>query len=135
MRVIDTNILREKNKQQKQYEQSMWEKHAFIYIGVVQKVNDKTVDVRLIPSVSFDDYDMKKGFTKVNTTNPIVNCLRTENLLLEIDDIAVVIFTDLDSRQAIEEIRKGKNKNQNFNVENKKFHNLNFGIVINKIII
>lgn len=135
MRITDTNVLRTKNKPQKQYEQSMWEKNAFVQLGIVQEVFEKKVTVKLIPSITYDDYDMKKGFTKVNTVNPIVSCLRVQNMLLNPDDVVVVLFTDLDSREAIENIRNGKNKKENFNAGNKVFHNLNFGIVINKVII
>lgn len=135
MRIIDQRINRERNKTQKQYEQIMWEKLAFVYIGIVQRVYANSVDVKLVPSVSYEDYDMKKGFTKVDVTNPIVNCVLVQGLTLTVNDVVVVIFTDLESRQAIDEIRKGRNKNDNFNTESKKFHNVNFGIVINKIII
>lgn len=135
MRIIDTNVLRNKNKPQKQYEQSMWEKNTFVHLGIVQQVFEKKVMVKLIPSITYDDYDMKKGFAKVNTENPIVSCLLVQELVLNIDDVVVVVFTDLDSRQAIAEIQNGKNKKENFNIGNKAFHNINFGIVINKVII
>jgi hypothetical protein len=135
MRVIDSNINRGRNKTQKQYEQIMWEKNNFTFIGIVKKIETKSVSVKLIPSISYDDYDMKEGFTKVDITNPLVTCLRVEGLTLQVDDVVVVIFTDLDSRQAILDIRRGRNKQDNFITENKSYHNSNFGIVINKIII
>lgn len=135
MRILDTNIARGRNKTQKQHEQTMWEKNQFVYVGIVQQVFTDNVSVKLIPSVSYDDYDMKAGFKKVNIQNSVVTCLRVQDLTLVEDDVVVVIFTDLDSRQAISEIKRGRNKTENFNTENKTFHNLNFGIVINKIII
>jgi uncharacterized protein YjhX (UPF0386 family) len=134
MRIIDQNINRVRNKSQKQYEQSMWEKHAFIYVGIILSVEEKSATVKLIPSISYDDYDMKRGFTKVDTINQKVSCYRVEGLTLEIDDVVLVVFTDLDSRQTIESIRKGRNKSENFNTDNKIFHDLNFGIIINKVI-
>ena len=135
MRIIDQNITRGRNKTQKQYEQSMWEKHAFIYLGIVQSLTEKDAIVKLIPSISYDDYDMKQGFKKVDTINQTVSCMLVQGITFAVDDVVLVAFTDLDSRKAIDAIRKGKNKKENFNVENKNFHDFNFGIIINKIII
>lgn len=135
MRIIDSNIARGRNKSQKQYTQNMWEKTTFIYLGIVQTITEKSATVKLIPSITYEDYDMKAGFNKVNTENQVVTCMRVQGLTLTTGDVAVVVFTDLDSRKAIEDIRRGRNKSENFNVENKLFHNYNFGIIINKIII
>lgn len=135
MRVIDQNINRGRNKSQKQYEQSMWEKHAFVYFGIVLSVEEKTATVKLIPSISYDDYDMKKGFNKIDVQNQKVNCLRVQNLDIAVNDMVVVVFTDLDSRKAIEEIRQGRSKDINYNTANKMFHDFNFGIIINKVMI
>lgn len=134
MRIIDQNINRVRNKSQKQYEQSMWEKHAFVYVGIVLSVEEKSAVVKLIPSISYDDYDMKKGFTKTDTTNQKVSCYRVEGLTIQVNDVVLVVFTDLDSRKTIESIRKGRNKSENFNTDNKIFHDFNFGIIINKVI-
>lgn len=135
MRIMNQTISRGRNKTQKQYELSMWEKHAFIYLGIVQKVEAKSATVKLIPSITYDDYDMKQGFKKVNTINKVVTCLRVEDLVLNVDDVVLVVFTDYDSRKVIREISEGRSKSDNFNIENPIYHDFNFGIIINKVII
>ena len=135
MRIIDPGINRQRNKTLKQNELAMWEKLSFVSLGIVIKVDDKKASVKLIPSLSYNDYDMKKGFTKINSTNEIVDCLLVEGLSLVDNDIVLVLFTDADSRETIDSIRRGRPLTSNFNYESTVYHNSNFGIVINKIAI
>jgi hypothetical protein len=135
IRILDSTLNRGRNKSVKQSEQIMWEKNNFSSIGIVKSVATKTAVVKIIPSITYEEYDMKKGYSDVDTTNKNVTCLRVEGLSLVVDDIVVVIFTDLDSRKAIEAIQRGRSKSDNFNVSNKSFHSCNSGIIINKIII
>lgn len=133
MRILDQNINRGRNKTLKQFEQTMWEKNNFVSLGIVQEVLEKDLKVKLIPSISYDDYDMKKGFTKVDVVNDVIDCVSVEGLTLEVDDVVLVVFTDLDSRQTITDLRRGRSKKDNFNTSTKDFHDLNYGIIINKI--
>jgi len=135
MRIYSQSTSRGKNKAQKNSEMTMWEKNHFISLGIIKEVEDNSAKVKLIPSFTYEDYDMKKGFTDIDTANMTVQCLRVEGLALSVDDVVVVVFTDLESIQTIIDIRNGRSKEDNFNASNNSFHNQNSGIIINKVII
>lgn len=135
MRIIDPKVNREKNKTLKQYELSMWEKLSFTSLAIVTRLEPNRVDVRLIPSLAYNEYDMKKGFSKTKTPNKVVKCLLSEGLVLNKDDIVLVVFTDLDISEAVREIESGKNVDEEFHTTNTDYHNSNYGIIISKVII
>lgn len=135
MRVIDQNINRKRNKTLNQFELSMWENTKFISLAIVEGKRNGDVLVKVIPSISYADYDMKTGYSRVSPENDLVSCLIVENLTVEEGDVVLMVFTDMDSRETIEDIRRGRNKKETFSTANTVFHNVNYGIIINKIAI
>lgn len=134
MRIINQNIARQRNKTLNQFALNIQEGFNYASIGIVDKIEDR-VWVRLIPSISYEDYNMKDGFKEVNTPNETISCLIVEGLDLAIDDVVLVLFTDLDSNTPVDQIRRGKNKKELFNVPEGNYHNSNYGVIINKIAI
>lgn len=134
MRIINQNIARQRNKTLNQFALNIQEGFNYASIGIVDKIEDR-VWVRLIPSISYEDYNMKDGFKEVNTPNETISCLIVEGLDLVIDDVVLVLFTDLDSNIPVDQIRRGKNKKEPFNVPEGNYHNSNYGVIINKIAI
>lgn len=135
MRIPESDILRGRNKTLRQFQRNSDEKRNYTSVAIVLEVFEKKAIVKLIPTLTYTDYNFQEGFNPINTENEVVECLRVEGLNLIKDDVVVVVFTDMDSRQAIKDIAEGRKKSDNFNISHPDFHNSNFGIIINKIII
>lgn len=135
MRTYDANTRRKTNRQFHQLEKNMFEKNSFSYVAIVTKTIDSMwCNVKLVPSVSFSDFDKNNGYQTTAQTNPIVTALIPADVNVSVDDVVLVIFTDVNSMNTIRDLIRGKNKQLQFIEHDQTKHSINFGIIVNKIL-
>jgi len=132
MRTQDSNIVRKTNKQYHQLEKNIFERNHFSSIAVVESVIDTYwCSVKIIPSVGFNQFDLKDGYTQGFVKNAIVKAFMAKDLALVAGDIVLVSFTDMNFRKTIIDIINGKDRFDELIESDQTKHSLNFGIVTN----
>lgn len=135
IRTYDKNIKRKANKQFHQFEKNIFEKNNFSYIAIVKEVIDTHwCRVRLIPSVSINEFEIATGYSDTYFDNPVVKVFRSTDVAVVVDDVVLITFTDVNFRKTLISIINGKNKSLQFKEQDQTKHSLNFGIITNKIL-
>lgn len=139
-RSYDSNTIRKTNKQYHQLEKNIFEKNYFSYVGIVNELNrgpsrfeDKWCSVQLIPIVNYKVFNRETGYRNIeNTKNGYVDALIPEDMSLSVGDVVLVVFTDVNFKQAVIDILKGASGSF-FETDITK-HSPNFGIITNVVI-
>lgn len=133
--VFSRKVSRGGNKNLKFIEEASVSRKHFASVGVVTKLIDSLwIEVKLIPSNGSRNYDMKKGYKAKYNKNLIVKAIKPQDMILEVGNLILITFTDLDSRQAIADYIKGKSITKEYLIDNTGVHEVDFGIVTTKII-
>lgn len=147
--IYNRNIDRKKYKTLSQVEQNVL-KNYFAQIGYVEEVDNDKAIVILIPSVPERSLDLYDDNSYKNTSykgglqrNPIeakynyntkIKAVVPVNMDVRKDDIVLIIFTDIDFRSTLEEIKKsGLRSNNHYKKDSVIRHSHEFGIITNVV--
>lgn len=141
IRTYDSNTRRKVNKQYHQLEKNILEKNHFSYIGIVQELNqgegkfkDRWCKVKIVPTIAFKEFDRETGFTPtVKEKNEIATAFIPKDMPIALGDIVLVVFTDVNFKNAMLDILKGYNKDNTFIEKDITQHSINFGVITNRL--
>lgn len=141
IRTYDSNIRRKTNKQYHQLEKNIMEKNYFSYVGIIIN-NDfygdgKWCKVKLVPTINFKEFTKDSGYTarqqnRVEDLETIA--FRSQSVSVFNNDVVLVIFTDVNTRQTLRDLIDNKSKSSKFVETNQEKHSIDFGIIINKLL-
>lgn len=141
IRVYDSNTRRKTNKQYHQLEKNILEKNYFSYVGIVKELNQgpqgfesKWCKITIIPTITYKEFDRVQGFSPVSIKqdNEAIALIPVDLLFsIEVGDVVLVIFTDVNFKKAMIDILKGYDRTNNFFETDTSKHSLNFGIITN----
>lgn len=139
IRTYDSNTRRKANKQYHQVEKNILEKNYFSYVAVVKELDQgeapfekKWCKLSIIPTIEFKEFDRTNGYTpSVREANDTAYAFIPEGMTLAVNDVVLVIFTDVNFRNAMVDILKGYERSNSFFEKDITKHSLNFGIVTN----
>jgi len=139
IRTYDSNTRRKTNKQYHQLEKNILEKNYFSYVGIVSELNqgpgnfkNRWCKLTLIPTITFKEFDRNDGYApSLREQNDTAFAFIPEGMNLGLKDVVLVIFTDVNFRNAMVDILKGYEKTNKFFEQDITKHSLNFGIVTN----
>lgn len=142
IRTYDSNTRRKANKQYHQVEKNIFEKNYFSYVGIVTEINSGPVGleshwckVKIIPTIEYKEFQRDRGYSKaIKETNDIAVAFIPKDMVITIDSVVLIIFTDTNSKQVLIDILKGANKTAKFYEEDLTTHSINFGIITNILI-
>jgi len=146
IRTYDSNIRRKTNKQYHQLEKNMMEKNYFSYVGIVIN-NDFYGDgiwckVKLVPTINFKEFVKnvpRNSSSYKNREQDRVEELetvafRSQTIDINNNDVVLIIFTDVNTRQVLKDLIGNKSKTSKFIENNQEKHSIDFGIIINKLL-
>ncbi len=139
IRTYDSNTRRKTNKQYHQLEKNILEKNYFSYVGIVKQLNDgpspfqsRWCKVNIIPTITFKEFDRTNGYSPaVKEANDVISVFIPDNMTLAVNDVVLVIFTDINFRNAMMDILRGYARTNKFFEKDITKHSMNFGIVTN----
>lgn len=135
MRTYDSSTRRKLNKPLHQLEKNMFEQNLFSYMGIItEKIDSRWCKVKLVPTISFSEFNKDTGYSSTSTDNPIVRVLIPMGMTVEKDHVVLIIFTDVNFRNTLNDMIKGKQKHLKFIEDDQTKHSINFGIIVNRLL-
>jgi hypothetical protein len=97
----------------------------------------KWCKLKLVPTINFKEFTKDSGYTqrednRVEELETIA--FRSQSVNINNNDVVLVIFTDVNSRQTLKDLIASKSKTSKFVETDQQKHSIDFGIVINKIL-